>query len=280
MSKFSVSFLNVNIFCKLKKTSEHVTFGFDQHFLNIFWSTDQENDDRLPGDENIILSFNSAANKEGGSEVYRNIYVHIFPVVSSCWTFLHGAAQVSWDEWEENVFLQTPPRRTKDPVNNIQCGEREQKKRGRKVWIDEASSLLRSSSISKSPVGIEFNSGDQNNKKKSSSPVLLHNKTQTDLKPLSGFLTERQQTSLSVHLLSVSVSVSWSVLHRGGRRRRRRRGGGSRTGAVRTPCPALSSSGWPELSGRWASRSDRPLRTEKNRRFTSCFTLSCCGFIR
>ena len=58
---------------------------------------------------------------------------------------------------------------------------------------------------------------------------------------------------LSVRLLSVSASVSWSVLHRW------RPAGG----AVRTPCPALSSSGWPEQSGRWASRSDRPLQEDE-----------------
>lgn len=35
-------------------------------------------------------------------------------------------------------------------------------------------------------------------------------------------------------------------------------------GSVRKPCPALSSSGWLWLSGRWANQSDQPLHDKKH----------------
>lgn len=132
------------------------------------------------------------------------------------------------------------------------------------------------------PVGIKLNSGLWTS---GSSPELLPTmtteteelKTLADLKTspsslrLSLIRSDRRQkdwrktscllllSNFSLHpsirpsVCSVSVSVSWSVLHRW------RPAGG----AVRTPCPALSSSGWPEPSGRWASRSDRPLREDE-----------------
>lgn len=132
------------------------------------------------------------------------------------------------------------------------------------------------------PVGIKLNSGLWTS---GSSPELLPTmtteteelKTLADLKTspsslrLSLIRSDRRQkdwrktscllllSNFSIHpsirpsVCSVSVSVSWSVLHRW------RPAGG----AVRTPCPALSSSGWPEPSGRWASRSDRPLREDE-----------------
>lgn len=94
---------------------------------------------------------------------------------------------------------------------------------------------------------------------KSSSPVFVHNekrdrgiKNLADLKPLCLSFSLTEDSSLFFLSLCPCLGLCCTV---GGQA-----GGGGRGGAVRTPCPALSSSGWPVPSGRWASRSDRPLR--------------------
>lgn len=153
---------------------------------------------------------------------------------------------------------------------------REESSRGW-VWIDEASSPLLELNLKKSLL-----STSDSDSVLLASNLTVERKIPTPKKgpkvPLQCLSTTKRETEELKTWLIWNVSVSRSVWQKTSPSvcpssfclcvrvlvcvapLEAKQGAGGWGGAVRMPCPALSSSGWPEPSGRWASRSDRPLR--------------------